>query len=102
MEGNRITAIVWSKSALNGLRKIYEYIAKNSPQNVAHIIDEIANKITALQDNPKRYKPDEYKRNNTGNYRAFEHKKIRITYKVTANRIDIIRIKHTRQKPQQY
>lgn len=94
--------IIWAKSALDGLRKIYEYIYENSPQNAEDIMAEIVQKITGLKEYPQRYKPDEYKRNNTGNYRAFEHKKIRISYKTTTDKIEIVRVKHTKQKPQKY
>ncbi len=94
--------IIWAKSALGGLRRIYKHIYENSPQNAIRIVDEIAQKVTELKDNPERYKPDGYKRNNSGNYRAFEHKKIRISYKLSANRIEIVRVKHTKQKPQKY
>ena len=94
--------IIWAKSALNSLRKIYEYIYEDSPQNADLIIDEIADKVSALKEYSERYKPDNYKRNNTGNYRAFEHKRIRISYKVSTTKIEIVKVKHTRQKPKQY
>lgn len=102
MEANEVKQIVWAQSALRGLQHIYEFIYSHSPQNASRIIDEIARKVSELKDHPGRYKPDGYKRNNNGGYRAFEHKKIRVSYKVTDKRIEIVRVKHTKQKPRQY
>jgi plasmid stabilization system protein ParE len=94
--------IVWAKSALGELQRIYEYIYNKSPQNADRIIDEIAQKVTALENYPERYQLDVYKYHNTGSYRAFEHKKIRISYKINTDKIEIVRVKHTKQKPQEY
>jgi plasmid stabilization system protein ParE len=94
--------IIWAKSALNSLLKIYEYIYESSPQNAHNIITEIEQKVAVLAEQPDRYKPDSYKKNNTGAYRAFEYKRIRISYKVSFTRIEVVRVKHTRQRPQHY
>jgi len=94
--------IIWATPALSGLQKIYEYIYESSPQNADRIVEEIIQKVTALKENPEQYNPDRYKRNNTGEYRVFEHKKVRISYKVSADKIEVVRIKHTKQKPQKY
>lgn len=94
--------IIWAKRAKNGLQKIYEYIEEDSPQNAEIIINEIAEKVTELKEQPQRYKLDEYKKNNSGNYRAFEHKKVRVSYKIKEKQIDIVRVRHTKRKPSKY
>jgi len=94
--------IIWAASARNSLLKIYDYIYESSPQNAYNIITEIAGKVGGLPSQPYRHKPDNLKRNNTGSYRAFEHKRIRISYKVSIHKIEIVRVKHTRQEPRQY
>lgn len=94
--------IIWAKSAVNGLLKIYEHIYESSPQNANQILDEIAEKVTVLTENPERHNPDKYKRNNTGAYRAFEYKKIRVSYKIDLKKIKVVRIKHSKQKLKEY
>jgi len=94
--------IIWAKRAENGIQNIYKHIEENSPQNAELIINELIEIITALPENPERYKADEYKNNNTGNYRAFEHKKIRVSYKIKPNIIEVVRVRHTKQKPAKY
>lgn len=94
--------IVWAKSAINALLTIYEYIYERSPKNAYDILQEITQKVDELSRLPYRYKPDSYKRNNSGVYRAFEHKGVRVSYKVTISRIEIVRVRHTRQKPGLY
>jgi addiction module RelE/StbE family toxin len=94
--------IIWAKRAKDGLQKIYEYIEEDSPQNAEIIINEIVEKVTALKEQAERYKLDEYKKNNNGNYRAFEHKKIRVSYKIREKQIDIVRVRHTKKKPSKY
>lgn len=94
--------IIWAASARNSLLKIYDYIYESSPQNAYNIITEIAQKVGGLPSQPYRYKPDNLKRNNAGAYRAFEHKRIRISYKVSVRKIEIVRVKHTRRQPRQY
>jgi len=70
--------IIWAESARNSLLKIYDYIYESSPQNADNIITEIVQKVGELPTQPYRYKPDSYKRNNTGACRAFEYKRIRV------------------------
>ena len=72
--------------------KIYDHIYESSPQNAYNIITEIAQKVGELPPQPYRYKPDIYKRNNPGDYRAFEYKRIRISYKVGIHKIEIVRV----------
>ena len=83
-------------------KKIYEHLEEDSPQNAEIIIDEIVEKVTELKEQPERYKLDDYKKNNDGNYRTFEHKKIRVSYKIKAKQIDIVRVRHTKRKPSKY
>jgi len=58
--------------------------------------------IDKLPENPQRYAVDKFKRNNPGNYRAFEKYNYRIAYKHTDKEIHILRIRHVRQEPLEY
>lgn len=46
--------------------------------------------------------PDKFKKNNPGNYRAFEKYSYRIAYKHTATEIRILRVRHVKQEPKEY
>ncbi len=92
----------WDKSAYAAFQKIYEYIREESPANATKVREEIL-KITArLGDNPAHYPPDKFKKNNPGNYRAFEKYSYRIAYQHTENEIKILRIRHVKQEPKAY
>ncbi len=97
-----MTEIIWAKRAVNGIQKIYKHIEEDSPQNAELIINELVEMVSVLPENPERYKADEHKKHITGNYRAFEHKKIRVSYKIKPNTIEIVRVRHTKQKPSIY
>jgi plasmid stabilization system protein ParE len=94
--------IIWASRAIKELQKIYVFIEEDSPQNANLLIDEITNKVTALPLHPKRYNTDKYKKDNAGNYRAFEFKKVRLSYKIEKQSIRIVRIRHTKQYPKDY
>ncbi|MCB9032986.1 MAG: type II toxin-antitoxin system RelE/ParE family toxin [Chitinophagales bacterium] len=97
-----IKAIKWSHSATKELNKIYENILEDSEQNANNILDEILSKTEALKEQPERYPRDKYKKNNKGNYRSFEYKKIRVSYKILKDIIDIVRVRSTHQEPKNY
>ncbi|MFB9079506.1 type II toxin-antitoxin system RelE/ParE family toxin [Flavobacterium procerum] len=96
--------IIWSKTALNQLEKIYFHLFKKSKsENVSNkVIDTLYNSVTILKTNWEVYELDEMKISNTGNYRAFEIYSYRISYKITSNEIHILRIRHTSRNPKKF
>jgi hypothetical protein len=48
--------------------RVYE----DSPQNAIKVIEDIAKAVNKATTNPGSYRPDKYKINNDGSYRAFE------------------------------
>lgn len=93
--------IIWSKTALNQLEKIYFYLLKESKSNSISnkVIDVIYNSTSILRTNWEIYELDEMKLSNNGTYRAFEIYSYRISYKVAAKAIHILRIRHTSRNP---
>ncbi len=98
--GNR--KISWDKQATVQFRKAINYIREDSPQNADKVKKEILEKINQLAQWPENNTPDKYKINNTGNYRAFELHRYRISYLVKENEIIIARIRHTGMAPKPY
>jgi plasmid stabilization system protein ParE len=96
-------AVVWNKRAYISLQKAYKTIKEDSLQNAQMVRDEIL-RITReeLPANPEKYPPDKFKKNNQGNYRAFERSSYRISYRYTPKEVRILRLRHVKQEPKQY
>ena len=94
--------IRWDKQALIYFREAIAYIRKDSVQNAEKVKSEMLASICESSHRPEIYPPDKYKENNTGNYRAFELHRYRVTYLVKDDEIIITRVRHTSQEPQDY
>ena len=94
--------ISWDKKAIIYFSEAIRYIRKDSPQNAEKVKKKILKQIRELAKKPEIYNPDKYKSNNTGNYRAFELHRFRISYFVKETEIIITRIRHTSQEPREY
>lgn len=66
------------------------------------VIDELILLADKLPDQPEMFPPDKFKKNNDGSWRAFEKLRYRISYRVTAKEIRIVRMRHTSRSPLQY
>lgn len=94
--------IIWDNTAKTELRKLYEYIKCDSSQNASGVRNDIIGKVKHAAVSPESCSPDKYKTDNDGSFRAFEIHRYRISYKVTANEIIVLRIRHTSQSPLAY
>lgn len=66
-------SIVWSNHAAASFKKIYEQIKEHSYANAEKVREGIIKIIDKLPSHPEKYPPDKLKKNNPGNYRAFEN-----------------------------
>ncbi len=73
--------VVWTKRSQQDMRRAYEYISKDSVQNAAKVLQDIVAAVDKAVINPEFYRPDKYKINNDGSYRAFEKHRYRISYR---------------------
>ena len=94
--------ITWAPSARRSLRKAYEYIRQDYPVIAEKVRSDIVEIAESLSVNPTIFPPDRFKKNNPGNYRAFEKHNYRISYKHTDREIRILRIRHTSREPLEY
>jgi plasmid stabilization system protein ParE len=94
--------VVWNNRASIYFRKAYEHIKEESPANAEKVKDGITKMVDSLPDNPGKHPPDKFKRNNPGNYRAFEKYSYRVAYKHTEQEIRILRVRHVKQEPLEY
>ena len=89
--------VVWNLNAKLELKRVYEYILKDSWQNAIKVRQEIIDAVLSLPEHP-----DKHKINNDGTWRAFEIDRYRISYRVKKDQIRIIRLRHTSRSPLPY
>lgn len=94
--------IIWNSRASIYFKKAYERIKEESYSNAEKVKNGIVKVIDSLIDHPEKYSPDKFKKNNPGNYRAFEKYSYRVAYKHTELEIRILRIRHVKQEPKGY
>lgn len=94
--------VVWSKRAVAELRKAYEYIDQDSPQNARKFRDTLIDLTLQIPNHPEAYPLDKYKSSNDGSWRAFEKYRYRISYRILKDEIRIVRMRHTSRNPTQY
>ncbi len=94
--------VVWNKRASVYFRNSYDRIREKSYSNAEKVREGITKIIDGLPNNPEKYPPDKFKKDNPGNYRVFEKYPYRIAYTHTPTEIRILRIRHVRQEPKEY
>ena len=94
--------LTWTRKASSQLEKIYLHIENDSPQNAESVVLTILNKLDDIVGNEEKYPIDKYRKNNKGDFRAFEFFRIRISYQILQDEILIVRIRSTSQKPLNY
>ena len=94
--------VIWSNSAKAELRKAYEYIALDSLKSAQLVRDALIDLTIELYKHPEKYPLDKFKKDNDGTWRAFEKYSYRLSYRVLANQIRIVRFRHTSKSPLEY
>jgi plasmid stabilization system protein ParE len=94
--------VVWDKPAYASLQSAIKYIKEDSVANAERVRQEMLKVINELPDHPEKHPRDKFKKNNPGNYRAFEKYSFRIAYKITEREIIVLRIRHVKQEPLEY
>ena len=94
--------VVWNNRASAYFKKAYEQIREDSYSNAEKVREGVTKIVDNLPDHPEKHPPDKYKKNNKGNYRAFEKYSYRVAYKITEKEIRILRVRHVKQEPKEY
>lgn len=84
------------------LEEAVRHIALDSVPQAEKIRLAILLKVARLATHPAVYPPDKYKKDNNGNFRAFELYRYRISYYESATEIRILRVRHTSREPKEY
>ncbi|MEN9908893.1 MAG: hypothetical protein RLZZ540_2042 [Bacteroidota bacterium] len=93
--------IIWSSNALEQLEDIHFYILfeSKSIQVADKVVDKIFDSTKILKTKPEIYKLDTKKDNNDGSFRAYFVYDYMISYQITPDYIQILRVRHTSRKP---
>ena len=96
--------IIWSFDALQQLEDIHFYILfeSKSIQIADKVIDTIFESTQILKTKPEIYKHDSKKNNNDGTFRVYFVYDYMISYQITADCIQILRVRHTSRKPKNF
>lgn len=98
----RCPTVSWNKSAYLSFQKAYEKIKESSPVSADKVKETILFLTRNLSDHPEKYPLDRFKKDNPGNYRAFEKYSCRVAYRHTDKEIKILRVRHVKQEPKPY
>lgn len=93
---------IWSPGAKRSLKKAFEFIKQDSPQNADKFLAELLSTADQIAEHPEMFLPDKYKVENDGSWRVFEKYHYRISYRILKTEIRIIRVRHTSRSPKQY
>lgn len=96
--------IIWSSNALEQLEDIHFYILFESKSILIadKVIDKIFESTKILKSTPEIYKLDTKKDNNDGSFRTYFVYDYMISYQITPNNIQILRVRHTSRKPKTF
>ena len=96
--------IIWASDALEQLEDIHFYILFESKS--IHIADKVIDKIfestEILKTNPEIYKIDSKKNNNDGSFRTYFVYDYMISYQISDDSIQILRVGHSARKPKKF
>jgi len=89
--------IIWSPTARNKTKEILEYISEDNPDAALTLINMIEEKVGSLTKNPEsgRILPET---NNSNIRELVVHKNYGVIYEIRPDVIEILTIRHFRQK----
>jgi toxin ParE1/3/4 len=87
-------AVKWLKTALEHMRSITDYIAQDNPDRAVIFVREIRQKTNALADFPSVGRVGRV----FGTRELVAHKNYVVVYRMKALNVEIVRVRHTRQK----
>lgn len=95
--------VIWHIDAQIHLKELIAHLSERySPKFISLIKSEIERNTKLISLRPRIFPQDILKENNDGKYRYFNVPAIRIAYKIEANRIIVLRVRHQSQEPLVY
>lgn len=96
--------ISWDRKALDQLKEILEYLAKQSDQAPKIVKSAIVSRLDVIKTNPLITEPDKLKDPFDKDFRSFIVFSYRVTYQIKSDlkEIRILRVRHTSREPLGY
>lgn len=94
--------IVFDSLATQSLTEAYLYLKNELPSAANGFKEELEEVLILLTTTPFIFEKDRFKKNNTGNYRAFIIYNFRITYKIADKKVIVLLVRHTSRRPTKY
>lgn len=96
--------IIWSSNAIEQLENIHFYIffESKSIQIADKVINSIFDGTDILKTQPEIYKLDKQKTNNDGSFRVFTIYSYSVSYRITNQGIQILRVRHNARKSKKH
>lgn len=96
-----VVRVYWTLSASKDLEEQCRLIHEESPKQAERVKAEIEAAVDELAEYPERHPPDRFKKDNPGNFRAFELYNRRIVYKHMDTEVYVLRVRHVREEPEE-
>lgn len=96
---SKLKEVIWSKEAVEELEEIHEYLKKRSEWVAKKVIHEILIQTAKLNRDWNLCEKDELKDGNDGSYKVIFVYHFRITYRIKAKQIHVLRVRHTSREP---
>ena len=94
--------IEWTLMAKEDLKDVLEFYKNKSLHGYNLVKDAILNTVEDASKSPEIFKDDNLKKDNDGTVRAFTVYHTRVTYQITTEGIQILRLRHTSREPKEY
>lgn len=86
--------IEWKKQARADLFKIVDFISDDNPDAAQELKNDIEVKVENLREFPALYKPGRKR----GTRELIAHKNYIVIYRVTTEKVEVLRVKHSAQQ----
>ena len=96
--------ISWDRIALDNLKEILGYLAKQDPQAPKIVKSAIVSRLDIIKTNPLICETDKLKDSANKDFRAFVVYSYRVTYQVKSEtkELRVLRVRHTSREPLGY
>lgn len=93
--------IIWSSTALKQLEDIHFYILfeSKSLQIADRVVEKIFDSTAILKTQAEVYEIDKQKKPKDVNFRKYFVYNYKVSYQITEEKINILRVRHTARKP---
>ncbi len=96
---NKVLEIFWTHDAQKDLNDILDYYKSQSSKAYQLVKDAIMKTVKKAAESPHIFEVDKFKNVTDENYRAFTVFHTRVTYQVKANKLYVLRLRHTSREP---